>query len=47
MKDMYQFLLNMWLMNRIDESYLSIMVTKGFITQKEKEVMVATPKILG
>lgn len=47
MKDMYQFLLNMWLMNRIDEAYLSIMVTKGFITQQEKEVITATPKILG
>jgi len=43
---MYQFLLNMWIMGRIDEAFLQTQVTKGRITQEEYEKIVATPQIL-
>ena len=45
MKDMYGFLLNMWVMRRIDANYLAVMVTKGFITAEEKEMILATPQV--
>lgn len=41
---MYNFLLNMWIMNRIDEDYLQIRVKKGQITQEEYEMIIATPQ---
>lgn len=44
-KDMYEFLLNMFIMRKVDENYLSIMVTKGFITEQEKQMILATPQI--
>ena len=37
---MYQFLLNMWLMGRIDEAYLTAMVEKGRITEDEKQAII-------
>ena len=42
---MYQFLLNMWIMKRIDEEYLARMVTKGRITEEEKQMIMATPQV--
>jgi len=42
---MYGFLLNMWIMNRLDESYLDVQVTKGRITEEEKDMIMATPQI--
>lgn len=42
---MYNFLLNMWIMNRIDEVYLQKRVAKGQITQQEYEMIVSTPQI--
>jgi hypothetical protein len=42
---MYAFLLNMWIMKRIDEAYLQVQVTKGRITQEEYNMIVATPQI--
>lgn len=42
---MYGFLLNMWIMNRIDENYLNIQVRVGRITQEEMDMIVATPTI--
>ena len=42
---MYQFLLNMWIMGRIDEDYLSAQVTKGRIDDKEKNMILATPQL--
>lgn len=42
---MYAFLLNMWIMKRIDEAYLQVQVTKGRITQQEYDMIVATPQI--
>ncbi|MED0689966.1 hypothetical protein [Bacillus licheniformis] len=44
--NMYGFLLNMWLMDRIDEDYLDVMVRKEFLTEQERQMIVATPKIL-
>jgi len=45
MSDMYGFLLNMWIMRRIDEAYLTVQVTKGRITEEEKQMILATPQI--
>lgn len=42
---MYQFLLNMWVMKKIDEAYLQDKVTRGFITQEEMNMIIATPQI--
>lgn len=42
----YNFLLNMWIMKRIDENYLNAMVTKGILTVDEKSMIMATPQIL-
>lgn len=41
----YGFLLNMWIMRRIDEDYLTIMVTKNIITEEEKQMILATPQV--
>lgn len=42
---MYKFLLNMWVIKRIDETYLQARVTKGQITQQEYEMIVSTQQI--
>jgi len=43
---MYRFLLNMWIMKRVDEAYLQTMVTKGRITQQaEYDMIIATPQV--
>lgn len=42
---MYQFLLNMWILNRINEAYLDNQVTLGRITQQEVEKIIAYPQI--
>lgn len=42
---MYAFLLNMWVTKRIDETYLSIMVTKDYITESERDLIIATPQV--
>ncbi len=42
---MYNFLLNMWIMKRIDETYLTNMVTKERITEEEKQMILATPQV--
>nr|DAP87177.1 MAG TPA: hypothetical protein [Caudoviricetes sp.] len=41
---MYGFLLNMWIMKKVDESYLQKRVAKGQITQDEYEMIIATPQ---
>lgn len=45
MNDMYAFLLNMWIMKKIDEAYLAAQVTKVRITEEEKAMILATPQI--
>ena len=42
---MYAFLLNMWIMDRVGEDYLTSMVAKGRITEEEKQMIMATPQI--
>lgn len=41
----YGFLLNMWIMKRIDETYLTTMVSMNRITEAEKQMILATPQI--
>lgn len=40
----YAFFLNMWIMRKIDESYLEAQVGKGRITENEKAMILATPQ---
>lgn len=42
---MYNFLLNMWIMKKVDEEYLQKRVAKKQIAQQEYEMIVATPQI--
>jgi len=42
---MYGFLLNMWIVKKIDEVYLDAMVVKGRITQMEEDMILATPQV--
>lgn len=44
---MYGFFLNMWIMKRIDETYLQGQLDKGRITQEEFEMILATPQYEG
>lgn len=44
-KEMYQFLLNMWIMNKVDEIYLQGQVERGRISKEEKEMIITTPQI--
>ncbi|GLY11431.1 hypothetical protein [Pseudobacillus badius] len=41
---MYAFLLNMWMMKRVDEAFIEAQVTRDFITQEEANMIVATPQ---
>lgn len=43
---MYGFLLNMWVMRKIDETYLQGQVDRGRITEQEKGMIVATPQTI-
>lgn len=40
----YGFLLNMWMMRKIDALYLQKMVKAGKITQQEADMILATPQ---
>ena len=42
---MYAFLLNMWIMKKIDEAYLTAQVTKGRIPEEETAKILATPPL--
>lgn len=42
---MYKFLLNMWIMRKVDEAYLQAQVAKGRITQEEYNMIIATPQL--
>lgn len=43
---MYQFLLNMWVMRRINETYLQARVSKGQIAKEEYETIIATLQVI-
>lgn len=42
---MYGFILNMWVSRKITETQVQSYVTKGFITQEEANMILATPQI--
>lgn len=42
---MYGFILNMWIMNKVDEAYLDLQVTKNRLTEDEKKMIMAAPRI--
>lgn len=42
---MYSFILNMWIMKRITEEHVQACVVKGFITQEQANMILATPQI--
>ncbi len=42
---MYNFLLNMWVMKRITETQVQNAVNKGYVTQEEANMILATPQI--
>ncbi|MBB6622225.1 hypothetical protein H7E67_02160 [Clostridium gasigenes] len=42
---MYQFLLNMWIMRRLDEVYLQARVEKNQITQEQYEIIALTEQV--
>lgn len=42
---MYQFLLNLWVYNRVTEEQIQNYVTKGFITEQESNQILATPQV--
>ena len=41
----YGFLLNMWILRRIDEAYLTEMVRLKRITEEEKQMILASPQM--
>lgn len=41
----YAFLLNMWIMRKVNEEYLQARVLKGQITQEEYNMIVVTPQM--
>lgn len=42
---MYQLLLNLWVMGRITEARVNSAVAKGYITQEEASMILATPQV--
>ena len=40
----YTFLLNMWIMKKVDENYLQSQVDRKRITEEEKQMIIATPQ---
>lgn len=41
---MYSFILSMWVAGKITETQVNGYVTKGYITQSEAELILATPQ---
>jgi hypothetical protein len=42
---MYNFILNMWIMRKINEAKVAEYVDKGYITQVEADIILATPQM--
>lgn len=40
----YNFILNMWVMNRIDETFINGQVGLNRLTQEEADMIMATPQ---
>lgn len=43
MSRLYPFILNMWVMGK-DETYVNNALAKGYITEEERDMILATPK---
>ncbi len=41
---MYSFFKNMWILKEVDESRLGKAVTKGYITEEEKQEILEIPR---
>lgn len=41
---MYAFLLNMWMMQRVDQPFLEAQAKRGFITEEELQMILVTPQ---
>lgn len=41
----YTFLLNMWIMRKIDETYLQGQVDRKRIAEEDKQMIIATPQV--
>ena len=41
----YTFLLNMWIMKKVDEKYLQGQVDRKRITDDEKQMIMSTPQV--
>ena len=43
MSRLYPFILNMWVMGK-DETYVNNALAKGYITEEERDMILATPQ---
>lgn len=41
---MYSFFKNMWVLKKVDENRLNKAVTKGYITEEEKQEIIEIPR---
>lgn len=41
---MYGFILNMWIMGRVDENFVETQYSRGRITEEEKNMILSTPQ---
>lgn len=42
---MFNFIYGMWVMRKINEAKVAEYVTKGYITQVEADIILATPQV--
>lgn len=45
MSQMYGFILNMWIMNKVDENYVEAQCNRGRLTDQERDMILSTPKL--
>lgn len=39
---MYQFILNQWIMGRVDENFVEMQYQRGRLTEQERDMILAT-----
>ncbi|MDM5333442.1 hypothetical protein QUF56_09405 [Ureibacillus composti] len=42
----YNFILNMWVMKRVDQTFVQAQVTHGRLTKEEADMILATPQTM-
>ncbi|WP_275671973.1 hypothetical protein [Priestia flexa] len=42
---MYDFILNMWVMRKADEEFVSMCFSKNYITNEEYDIILSTPQV--